>query len=75
MKNKLRALLLFICDIVLINISFSIAYLLHFDWDFNSIPIHMKASILNLFIASCIIKLIVFKLFKLYNSLWRYECC
>ncbi len=72
MKKRVRSSLLFLCDIGLLNISLAIAYLLRFDWNYNLIPVEMKANLLQLFIASCLIKLIVFRFFKLYSSLWRY---
>lgn len=72
MKRKIRAKLLVLLDVVLINISILFAYLMRFDGDLSSMPYEIKKNIVYVFIAATVVKIVSFALFKLYNSLWRY---
>lgn len=72
MRRKIRAKLLILLDVVLINISILFAYLLRFDGDLKSMPNEIINNILYVFIAATVVKIVSFALFKLYNSLWRY---
>ena len=72
MKQKIRANGLIAIDIILINISIILAYLLRFDFGYNSIPENFSQPILKLALLATCVKIITFLLFKLYNSLWKY---
>lgn len=72
MKQRIRAKLLVLLDIVLINISIVFAYLLRFDGDYKSIPPEVLSNIYYIFIVATVVKVICFAMFKLYSSLWRY---
>lgn len=72
MKRKIRANALIAFDLVLINISLLAAYLLKFDFSYQSIPEHFTQPILKLAIIATCVKIITFVLFRLYNSLWKY---
>jgi FlaA1/EpsC-like NDP-sugar epimerase len=71
MKQKIRANGLIAVDVVLINISLILAYFLRFD-GINKIEPRFAEHILKLAIISTIVKIFIFLLFRLYNSLWRY---
>ncbi len=69
MQKKLRGLLLLCFDVISINISFLIAFMLRFDW-------HIPAKYLNVYldnfvIISCL-KIFLLIFFKMYRNLWRY---
>ncbi len=72
MKQQLKSGLFVFSDIVLLAISFFCAYLIRFDFDFETIPQNFMDNILPLLVVSIILKIIVFIPFKLYRSLWRY---
>ncbi len=72
MKQKIRAKLLVLLDVFLINISIAFAYLLRFDGEFQNIPPEILNNILYIFIVATVVKAVCFALFKLYSSLWRY---
>jgi FlaA1/EpsC-like NDP-sugar epimerase len=72
MKQKIRAKLLVLLDIVLINISIAVAYLLRFDGDYKNIPPEILSNIGFVLFFATIVKVVCFALFKLYSSLWRY---
>ncbi|ANX00216.1 nucleoside-diphosphate sugar epimerase [Thermoclostridium stercorarium subsp. leptospartum DSM 9219] len=72
MKQKLRSGLFVLSDIVLITISFFCAYLIRFDFDFEAIPKHFVERMLLLLSLTIVLKILVFILFKLYKSLWKY---
>ncbi len=72
MKQKLRSGVFIASDIFLLCISFFSAYLIRFEFNYHLIPIEFISKMLPLLGVSIIIKIIVFALFKLYHSLWRY---
>ncbi|MCX7749869.1 MAG: polysaccharide biosynthesis protein [Clostridia bacterium] len=73
MREKVKAKLLIVIDIILINISLMMAYALRFDGDVQNIPPEiLNKNIVYVFIIATVIKTICFLLFKLYSSLWRY---
>ncbi|MFZ5989350.1 MAG: polysaccharide biosynthesis protein [Bacillota bacterium] len=69
MKQRIRANGLIVIDIILIVASILIAYTLRFD---GSIPYEFSRHVFKLIIAAILVKTIVFSIFRLYNSLWRY---
>lgn len=67
-KQKRIALLLFI-DIILISMSFLLSFYLRFD---SNIPVRLLELYFDNIYAITLIKLVVFGLFGIYNSLWKY---
>lgn len=74
MQQKIRANLLILLDIVLVNISLAIAYLLRFDFDYSKVPPELSKinTIIRVAIIATIVKIVIFLVFRLYSSLWRY---
>lgn len=72
MIKKAKTYSLIIIDIILINISLAAAYLLRFDGQIAKMPADLSRNIIYIFIASTIIKLLCFLIFRLYGSLWKY---
>lgn len=64
-----RKYILILVDIILINLSYILAYCFRFNFD---IPTYELARFKNNAIVITIIYLVVFYLFKLYKSLWSY---
>lgn len=73
MRYKIRVLFLIIFDLILINVSLILAYLLRLEYIFRN-PIYMVyvKEIPKLLIIASIVKLAVFIVLKLYSSLWKY---
>ncbi len=73
MKYKIRALFLVILDLILINVSLILAYLLRLDDIFTN-PEYTRFvnEIPKLMIIASVVKLITYMSFKLYSSLWKY---
>jgi len=72
MKRKIRSNAFLAFDLLLINISLILAYLLRFDFRYRSIPESFSEHILKLALIATVVKIITFLAFKLYNSLWKY---
>lgn len=64
-----RKLLLMLIDVILINISVYLAFLIRFD---GSVPVHYLNIFLHSFILVTVIKITIYYLFGLYRSLWQY---
>ena len=69
MQQKIRTSVLAISDIILLNLSFIFSLLVRFDFTLPQEYISLYLKHIFVYLA---IKLIVFKFFKLYSSLWRY---
>ena len=63
---------LVLLDIVFVNISSFLALWIRFNMYLADIPIEYYTSVKDLVIPNTIVTLIVFAVFKLYTSLWRY---
>lgn len=72
MKQRIKTGLFVLSDTVLVVVSFFLAYLIRFDFEYESIPKTFVQYIPILLGVSIILKISVFILFKLYRSLWRY---
>ena len=72
MKYKIRALFLAVLDLILINTSLLLAYLLRFDGRFSNVDSNFLNEIPHLIIIASAVKLVTFMAAKLYSSLWRY---
>lgn len=71
-KLFLRRLFLIVLDIILINVSAYTALLVRFDFSLAQIPTYYAEAVLSYALINSITTIIVFALFRLYNSLWRY---
>jgi FlaA1/EpsC-like NDP-sugar epimerase len=72
MKQKIKANVLIIPDIILVNLSLISAYLLRFDGRWSSIDVYFRDNIVHLMLIATVVKLICFLAFRLYDSLWKY---
>lgn len=72
MKQRIKTGLFVLSDTVLVVVSFFLAYLIRFDFEYESIPKNFVQYIPILLGITIILKISVFILFKLYRSLWRY---
>ncbi len=72
MKQRIKANILIIPDIILVNISLLAAYWLRFEFSWASIPKHFTENILHLVLIATVVKVVCFLVFKLYDSLWKY---
>ena len=64
--------ILFIFDIIFINFSSMMAMFLRFEWSFSEVPVEYLESIVGMMIPNTIITCIIFVIFRLYTSLWRF---
>ncbi len=64
-----RKIFLVIIDIVIINLSYLLGFLLKFDWN---IPTFYWKMYIEYILPIIVIKLIIFALFKLYRIMWKY---
>ncbi|NLY71610.1 MAG: polysaccharide biosynthesis protein [Clostridiales bacterium] len=73
MKRITKISALILVDILCINIAYIIALLLRFEFDVSSNQFnHYMGVYLDNFIIITAVKILIFGLFGLYNSLWRY---
>lgn len=74
MKKQLRSAALLALDIILVNLSLLMAYLLTFDGKYSNIPPEMRnwEVIVNTAIIATIIKVATYLTVKLYSSVWKY---
>lgn len=68
----IRRLFLILLDIILINISSFAAIAIRFDFRIGEIPTHYAEAVLSYTVINTITSIILFALFRLYNSLWKY---
>lgn len=71
-KLFIRRLFLIVLDSLLINISAYTALLVRFDFSLGQIPTQYADAVLSYALINTITTIIIFALFRLYNSLWRY---
>ncbi|HEX3029172.1 MAG TPA: nucleoside-diphosphate sugar epimerase/dehydratase [Clostridia bacterium] len=72
MKLKIRANIVRVLDIILVNVSLALAYFLRFSGDYGKIPSDFLKDAYLLAIIATVVKIGMYMLFKLYSSLWRY---
>lgn len=71
--NKMKVLLLYIIDIILINLSYVAALYLRFEGDIDSSQfLEYFVRYKEHFIVVTLIQLVIFTYFKLYKSVWKY---
>ena len=68
----IRRLFLIVLDIILINISAFSALLVRFDFRLEQIPTNYADAVLSFAVVNTLTTIIIFTLFRLYNSLWKY---
>lgn len=71
-KLLVRRMFLVLLDILLINASAYLPLLLRFDFRLAAIPVEFSEAVLTYMPVNTIVTLIVFFIFRLYHSLWRY---
>ncbi len=68
----IRRLFLIILDAILINIASFTALFIRFDFRLGQIPTNYAEAVLSYTIINTVTTIIIFSLFRLYNSLWKY---
>lgn len=68
----IRRLFLIILDAILINIASFSALLIRFDFRLGQIPTEYAEAVLSYVIINTVTSIVIFFLFRLYNSLWKY---
>lgn len=68
----IRRLFLVILDAMLINIASFLALAIRFDLRLGQVPTHYAEAVLSYAIINTVITIIIFYIFRLYNSLWKY---
>ena len=73
LKNQLpKTIALIFIDILLISMSIYSTLLIRFNFELDNIPEHFVQSISNTIAINIIGTIIIFSLFRLYTTLWRY---
>ncbi len=67
-----RIILLIACDLLGILIASVLALYVRYDFQFMEIPQNFWYTAIDLYIPNVVIVLIIFNIFRLYNSVWRY---
>lgn len=68
----IRRVFLIILDAILINVASFSALLIRFDFRIGQIPTNYAEAVLAYTIINTVVSIILFTLFRLYNSLWKY---
>ncbi|MFV0343472.1 MAG: polysaccharide biosynthesis protein [Anaerocolumna sp.] len=68
----IRRLFLIILDAMLINIASFLALTIRFDLRLGQVPTNYAEAVLSYVIINTVTTIIIFALFRLYNSLWKY---
>jgi FlaA1/EpsC-like NDP-sugar epimerase len=71
-KLAMRRLFLILCDVVVICISSALGLLLRFDFQPERVEMRFIESVWNYLPIQMVTTLIIFYIFKLYHSIWRY---
>jgi FlaA1/EpsC-like NDP-sugar epimerase len=67
-----RIVLLVLCDLLSILLSTVLGLYVRYDFQFMEIPRSFWDAVLGVYVYNVIITLIIFNIFRLYNSVWRY---
>lgn len=65
-------ILLVVLDIVFINVSSFLALFVRFEMKLGQIPIEYATSVKELMLVNTIVTVVIFAIFRLYTSLWRF---
>ena len=68
----LRRIFLILFDMVVINFSTALALLTRFDFRFSQVEVKYWEAVLDFFMIDTVVTIVIFLVFKLYHSLWRY---
>lgn len=71
-KLFIRRLFLVILDVLLINISAFAALYFRFELRLSQIPTNFAEAVLSYAVINTVVTILLFSLFRLYKSLWRY---
>ena len=71
-KLFIRRLFLIILDVILINIASYSALLIRFDFRLGQVPTNYSEAVLSYALYNTVTAIIIFAIFRLYNSLWKY---
>lgn len=71
-KLLVRRMFLIMLDVLLINGSAFLPLLLRFDFRLSAIPVEFSEAVMVYMPINTVITLVVFFIFRLYHSLWRY---
>lgn len=71
-KLVVRRAFLVLLDILVINFTSYLALLIRFDFNFWSVPIRFSEALLYYAPFNTVLTLIIFFIFRLYHSLWKY---
>jgi FlaA1/EpsC-like NDP-sugar epimerase len=69
MINRLKEILMILCDVVLVNVAIIVTFYMHFE---GEIPADIIQLYLNNALILTIGKIIIFKYFGMYSSIWEY---
>ena len=75
MTNKnwiMRAIVIALCDALIIAVSFLVGFLLRFDFEFPMVLEQYQTAYITIVPIAALITIIVFFAFKLYHSIWRF---
>jgi len=68
----IRRLFLIILDVILINIASFFALYIRFEFRLSDIPLLYTEAVFSYTAINCILTIVIFALFRLYKSLWKY---
>lgn len=71
-KLFIRRLFLILLDVIFINIASFLALVVRFDLRISQVPTNYSESVLSYTLINTFITILIFALFRLYNSLWKY---
>ena len=71
-KLFIRRIFLIMLDVILINIASFSALFTRFEFRLGQIPTHYAEAVLSYAIINTVTAIIIFSVFRLYNSLWKY---
>lgn len=71
-KLFVRRLFLILFDVIFINSASFLALIIRFDFHISRIPKHFEEAVLSYALINTLLTIIIFALFRLYNSLWKY---
>ncbi len=71
-KLYVRRLFLIILDVMLINVASFFALFFRYDFRVSTIPTYFIDAVFSYTLVNTIVTIILFSLFRLYNSLWKY---
>lgn len=71
-KLFIRRLFLILLDAILINMASFLGLIIRFDFRISQVPTNYAEAVLSYTLINTLVTIIIFALFRLYNSLWKY---